>query len=117
MARIRTILLEDEKFHQEGIKALLATIPNVLLIGMFRKSRIALQQCIELQPDLVIVDAQIGPTRHFKGIGPEFVRDLKQELPEVRVMGITQYVDCLDALSLLSHPFRRLDDAEIGTGN
>jgi len=91
----RTFILEDRFFDLEAIKAILAKIPEIQVIGNTTMPGEALEFCKQKRPDLIIVDGDIYGD---KTISPGFVKSVRKFLPESRVLGMTRYDECIDPL-------------------
>lgn len=91
----RTYILEDRFFDLEAIKAILARIPEIQVIGSTSMPGEALEFCRQKKPDLIIVDGDIYGD---KTAGPAFVKNVRKILPESRVLGMTRYDECIDPL-------------------
>jgi DNA-binding NarL/FixJ family response regulator len=91
----RTFIFEDQFFDLEAIRAILAKIPEIQIIDNASTVGEALAQCKKLKPDLIIADSDIYGD---KSAGPNFVRTIKKILPNVRILGMTRYSECIDTL-------------------
>lgn len=94
----RTFVFEDLYFDLEAIKAILGKIPEIHFVGSGSPIDTvgeALEVCAKYKPDLIIADADIHSD---KNAGPKFVRMVKEILPEVRILGMTRYEECFNAL-------------------
>ena len=91
----RTYIFEDIFFDLEAIKSILARIPEVQIIDHGSTIGEALRTCEEKKPDLIIADSDMYGD---KQVGPNFVRAVKQKLPEVRILGMTRHADCIETL-------------------
>jgi DNA-binding NarL/FixJ family response regulator len=91
----RTYILEDRFFDLEAIKAILAKIPEIQVIGSTAMPGEALEFCRQKKPDLIIVDGDIYGD---KTVSPNFVKNVRKFLPESRVLGMTRYDECIDPL-------------------
>ena len=59
---LRVFLLEDERLWQQGVAQLLATVPDVELVGVADDAEDGWIQCQALQPDVVLLDWNVkGP--------------------------------------------------------
>jgi DNA-binding NarL/FixJ family response regulator len=92
---IRTIIFEDTPIDREGIKNLIRHIPGVKVVGAFDTPKQALSKCLQMEPDLVIADGEI---RGDKTVGPKFVRNLRKQRKDVKILGLTRYTQCFNAL-------------------
>lgn len=91
----RTYILEDRFFDLEAIKAILAKIPEIQVIGSTSLPGEALEACRQKKPDLIIVDGDIYGD---KTVSPTFVKSVRKDLPDSRVLGMTRYDECIDPL-------------------
>jgi DNA-binding NarL/FixJ family response regulator len=91
----RTYILEDRFFDLEAIKAILARIPEIQVIGNTTMPGEALEFCRKKKPDLIIVDGDIYGD---KSISPNFVKSVRKYLPESRVLGMTRFDECIEPL-------------------
>jgi DNA-binding NarL/FixJ family response regulator len=91
----RTFILEDRFFDLEAIKAILAKIPEIKVIGHAAMPGEALYFCKQKKPDLIIVDGDIYGD---KAISPGFVKSVRKILPESHLLGMTRYDECIEPL-------------------
>lgn len=91
----KTYILEDRFFDLEAIKAILAKIPEIQVIGHTTMPGEALEFCRQKKPDLIIVDGDIYGD---KTVSPNFVKNVRKVLPESRVLGMTRFDECIDPL-------------------
>lgn len=88
MAPIRVLIADDHALMREGIRALLRASDDVEVVGEASSGEEALEQSRLLRPDLVLMDVAMP------GLGGlEATLALRRELPEVRVLVLTQYDD------------------------
>jgi DNA-binding NarL/FixJ family response regulator len=88
MARIRVLIADDHALLREGIRALLRASDDVEVVGEAADGQEAVEECRRLRPDVVLMDVAMP------GLGGlEAALQLRRELPEVRVLVLTQYED------------------------
>jgi DNA-binding NarL/FixJ family response regulator len=84
--RVRVLLTDDRLRSRNGLKALLATWPQVEVIGEATNGRDAVRLVKEQHPDVVLMDVRM-PVMD----GIEATRLIKDSWPEVKVIVLTMY--------------------------
>ena len=88
MDRIRVVIADDHGILREGIRALLASVPDIEVVGEAADGRAAVELCRKLDPDGVLMDIAMP------GLGGlEATLQLKHDQPRTRVLVLTQYGD------------------------
>ncbi len=85
---VRVLIAEDQALVREGIRVLLSGKPDLQVVGEAKDGREALELCRELRPDLVLMDVRMP---RMDGI--EATRAIKDELPTVSVLMVTNHQD------------------------
>jgi two-component system response regulator NreC len=93
---IRVLLVDDHAMVREGLRLLLRTAPDVAVIGEADNGVMAVINARRLVPDVVILDLDMP-----NGDGMTAVRELKQSLPNVRVLILTMHSEHERLLPLL----------------
>lgn len=85
---VKLLLADDHQILREGLRALLAKQPDLVVVGEAEDGRTAVRLARELRPDLVIMD--IG----MPGLnGIEATRQILAEVPETKVIALSMHSD------------------------
>ncbi len=87
-APIRVLLCDDHTILREGIAALLATAPDMQIVGQAGDGVEAIELAVRLRPQVVVTDIAMP---RLNGI--EVVRRLGQQLPDTRVLVLTMHTE------------------------
>jgi len=88
MARIRILLADDHTLFRQGVKTLLATEPDMEVVGEAADGIGALEKAAELKPDVILMDIGMPGPSSF-----ETTRQIKKTCPETKVLFLTMYDD------------------------
>jgi DNA-binding NarL/FixJ family response regulator len=83
---IRVLVADDHPLLREGIGALLAEHPDLLLVGEAANGREAVERYRELQPDVTLMDLQMPELG-----GVEAIEIIRGEFPSARIIVLTTY--------------------------
>ena len=83
MARIRILLIEDNRILREGITAVINAQPDMRVVAATGVNTNTLQMTHELNPHILLIDLGL---RNQNGV--RIVRSVSRELPEVKVIGM-----------------------------
>lgn len=83
---MRVLIADDRSRSRRGLRALLATLPEMEIVGDARDGQEALTLVEALQPDAVLMDARM-PTMD----GLAATQAIKERWPGVRVIVLTMY--------------------------
>jgi DNA-binding NarL/FixJ family response regulator len=86
--KIRILIVDDSLSFRMGMRALLEIQPDMQEVGMAPNGHKAMEMADELQPDLVLLDAQMPDLT-----GIEVTRMIKSRWPNVKVILMTMYSD------------------------
>jgi two-component system, NarL family, nitrate/nitrite response regulator NarL len=80
----RLLLVDDHVLFRKGMASLFADNPEIEVVGEAGDGREAIEKCLELKPDLILMDV------HMPGCdGLEATKVIKQERPSTRVVMLT----------------------------
>ncbi len=83
---IRLLICDDQDIVCEGLRAMLAPVPQIEVVGVAKNGTEAVDQTRRLQPDLVLMDLKMP---RMNGI--QATRAIREQFPDVRVLVLTTY--------------------------
>jgi DNA-binding NarL/FixJ family response regulator len=96
---LRVVIADDEYLVREGAKSVLASIPDVEVVGMAANPGELALRVAETKPDVVLLDIRMPPTYRMEGI--EAAHRIRSEHPGTGVVILSQHGDPEYALELL----------------
>ncbi len=95
MEKIRVVLAEDHTIIRQGLRSLLEHQPGIEVIAEAENGREAVRIVEQLKPDVVVMDFSMPGLN-----GLEATRQIKQRVPNVKVLILTrhnnrEYVDSI----------------------
>jgi len=84
--QIRILTVDDHPLLREGIAAILATVPDMILVAEANNGREAVEQFRTHRPDVTLMDLQM-PTMS----GCEAIVAIREEFPDARIIVLTTY--------------------------
>ncbi len=86
MAPIRLLVADDHPVVRDGLRAMLATQPDMELVGEAATGTEVVERARALRPDVALMDLQMPDLD-----GPAAIAALRKQAPEVRVLVLTTY--------------------------
>src|SRR5512139_3467354 len=83
---IRLLICDDQDIVCEGLRAMLAPVPQIEVVGLAKNGLEAVEQTHKLQPDLVLMDLKMP---RMNGI--QATKAIREKFPHVRVLVLTTY--------------------------
>jgi DNA-binding NarL/FixJ family response regulator len=83
---VRLLICDDQDIVCEGLRAMLAPIPQIEVVGVAKNGMEAVDQTRRLQPDLVLMDLKMP-----KMNGIQATKSIREQFPDVRVLVLTTY--------------------------
>jgi PAS domain S-box-containing protein len=84
--KIRLLLADDHRIVREGLAKILSFEPDIEVVGEAGDGELTLQLAHKLQPDIVVMDVNMPIMS-----GLETARRLQDEMPAVRVIGLSMH--------------------------
>lgn len=94
---MRVLIVEDDPMMQLGLEQVLSDCPDITLVGIAEDGYLGVEAAKEKKPDIVIMD--IGLPR-LDGIAA--TKQIKEILPEIRVVMLTSHTAETEVLASLS---------------
>jgi len=88
MQKIKVLIVDDHTLVRDGIRALLALVADVKVVGEAANGKEALEEVKKLTPDVVLMDLAM-PIMN----GLESTRRIRKKFPGTKVLALTQYED------------------------
>jgi DNA-binding NarL/FixJ family response regulator len=88
MQKIKVLIVDDHTLVRDGIRALLALVADVRVVGEAANGREALEKVKKLAPDVVLMDLAMPIMS-----GLESTRRIRKRFPGTKVLALTQYED------------------------
>ena len=85
---IKILLADDHKITRDGLKALLESQKNMIVIGEAENGRQAVRLASDLVPDVIVMDINMPELN-----GIEATRQIVAELPNTKIIALSMYSD------------------------
>jgi two-component system response regulator DevR len=86
--RIRLLLVDDSQVVRMGLRSLIATEPRVEIVGEAGSVGTAVEACLRLKPEVVLLDIRLPD-----GTGFDACRQILAKLPDTRILVLTSVAD------------------------
>jgi two-component system, NarL family, response regulator LiaR len=96
--RIRILIADDHAIVREGLRALLATEPEVELVAEASDGAQAVSKIRALKPDVILLDMMMP-----RMDGTEAIIEIKKDMPEARIIVLTSFSDDEKVFSAIRH--------------
>lgn len=85
---LRVLIVDDHEVVREGLRSLLNRRERITVVGEAGTADAAVEEALRLRPDVVIMDVRLPD-----GSGVEACREIRQEIPDAKVIMLTSYAD------------------------
>jgi DNA-binding NarL/FixJ family response regulator len=111
--RLRVLIVDDHPIFRKGLRALLASHPELTLAGEAISGGEAVQLAADLGPDLILMDLQMPG-----GDGISAIRQIVAARPESRILVVTMFDDDESVFAALragarGYVLKDMDDTEL----
>jgi DNA-binding NarL/FixJ family response regulator len=86
--QLRVVIADDHPLFRKGMRALLASLPDMELVGEASSGEEAIALATAEQPDLMLMDLQMP-----EGNGLAATREISKRSPHVRILVVTLFED------------------------
>lgn len=93
---IRVLLVDDQQLVREGLRALLATEPGIVVVGEADATEAAIAACRNSPPDVVLVDSMLPEME-----APDLIREIRARHPQVQFIAVAE---CPEVQCGVLHP-------------
>jgi len=83
---IRLLIADDHALVREGMQALMATEPDIQVVGTAADGVEVVTQTLALRPDVVLMDLMMPRQDGIEAIG-----QIRRQLPEARILVVTSF--------------------------
>lgn len=88
MDRLTILIADDHPIFRKGLRALLASMSDVDLVGEVASGEEAIQLAEQVQPDVILMDLQMPG-----GGGLAAIRQIVRTSPHIRILVVTMFQD------------------------
>jgi DNA-binding NarL/FixJ family response regulator len=88
MEPIRLLIADDHPLFRDGLRVLLESVPDMLVLGEATTGSEVMEEATSLQPDLILMDIQMPGIN-----GIEATRRILQTSPHIRILILTMFED------------------------
>jgi DNA-binding NarL/FixJ family response regulator len=88
LSKIRVVLVDDHRMIREGLRGIIEETTDMIVVAEACDGCMAVDVAHAMRPDVMVMDVNMP-----KMNGVEATRKIKEELPHVRVIGLSLYDD------------------------
>jgi NarL family two-component system response regulator LiaR len=83
-SKIRVVVVDDHEMVRRGLSSFLKSYDDLELVGEARNGREAIDVCLSVKPDVVLMDLMMAVMD-----GVTAIRLLREQMPEIRIIALT----------------------------
>jgi len=88
MEPIRLLIADDHTFYREGVRTMLSTLPDIIVIGEAATGNDVIVQALERRPDVILMDIKMSGLN-----GIEATRHILRTNPHIKILVVTMFED------------------------
>jgi DNA-binding NarL/FixJ family response regulator len=82
----RILIAEEHNLLRQGLRAMINALPDFEVVGEARDGNVAIQEALQLQPDLVLLDLSLPILSGIEATG-----QIKRRMPQIRVLAMSAH--------------------------
>ncbi|MCF6333454.1 MAG: response regulator transcription factor [Draconibacterium sp.] len=86
--KIKVLVVDDHQLFREGLVNLLFSAPDIEVIAQAENGEDAIQKARHFKPEVILIDIAMP-----KMNGIEATRELKKEMPEIKIIAVSMHSD------------------------
>jgi two-component system, NarL family, response regulator DevR len=90
---VRVFLLDDHELVRRGVRDLLWTEEDIIVVGEASTAEEALEKIPQTSPDVAVLDVRLGDETEGGATGITVCRDVRSANPEIACLMLTSYAD------------------------
>lgn len=98
---VRMVVVDDHPLVRAGFRFLAESRPELDLVGEAATGVDAIEVCLQLQPDVVVMDIALGPSDGETADGIAAAQAIRRDTPTTRVLFVTMHDDEATVLAAL----------------
>lgn len=105
--KIQILVVDDYAVVREGLRAFITTEPDMIVVGEAADGETAVQQCLALQPHVVVMDLALPNNE-----GIDAIQSIRQSCPRIFILVLTNFAEekrVLAALKAGAHGYMLKD--------
>lgn len=110
---VRVLIADDNSVFRQGLCRLLASDPEIEVVGEAEDGYAAVEQALACAPDVVLMDIRMPGQS-----GLEAARQIRQQRPQIRIIVLTEYDSTAlraktDQVGIAAYLTKQVDSSEL----